>query len=81
MRINLLPELTVFSMHRDSAPRAHMAIVTNPSCFLVSGDASVHHVPADGKMHIFDTTTPHTAFNASREARFHLTIALADYEK
>lgn len=80
MRLNLLPPLTVFSMHRDSAPRAHIALVTNPECFLTSGDAQTHHVPADGNVHLFDTTLPHTAYNSSREDRIHLTMALADEE-
>ena len=80
MRLNLLPPLTVFSMHRDSAPRAHIALTTNPDCFLTSGDGQAHHVPADGNVHVFDTTLPHTAFNSSHEDRIHLTMALADEE-
>lgn len=80
MRLNLLPPLTVFTMHRDSAPRAHIALVTNPNCFLMSGDGQAYHVPADGSIYIFDTTLPHTALNASREDRFHLTMPLADEE-
>src|SRR5690606_14930882 len=63
MRLNLLPPLTVFTMHRDSAPRAHIALTTNPDCFLTSGDGQTHHIPADGNVHIFDTQLPHTAFN------------------
>lgn len=81
MRLNLLLPLTVYSMHRDSAPRAHIALVTNPNCFLTSDDAQTHHIPADGNVHIFDTTMPHTAYNASRQDRIHLTMALADEER
>lgn len=81
MRLNLLPPLTVFSMHRDSAPRAHIALVTNPDCFITSGDAQTYHVPADGNVHIFDTTMPHTAYNSSHEDRIHLTMALSNEEK
>lgn len=81
MRLNLLPPLTVFTMHRDSAPRAHIVLSTNPDCFLMSGDAQTHHVPADGNVYVFDTTLPHTALNASREDRVHITMALADEEK
>jgi aspartyl/asparaginyl beta-hydroxylase (cupin superfamily) len=81
MRLNLLPSVTVFDMHRDSAPRAHIALTTNPDCFLASGDGQAHHVPADGNLYVFDTTLPHTAFNASREDRMHITISLADEEK
>lgn len=80
MRLNLLPPLTVFTMHRDSAPRAHIALTTNPDCFLNSGDGQAHHIPTDGNVYVFDTKLPHTAFNASREDRIHLTMALADEE-
>lgn len=81
MRLNLLPPLTVFSMHRDSAPRAHFVLDTNPACFLISGDGQAHHVLADGNVHVYDTTLPHTAFNASRQNRMHLTMSLAGEER
>lgn len=80
MRLNLLPSKVVFPMHRDSAPRAHIALITNPDCFLVSQTPEIHHVPADGNVHVFDTMLSHTAFNASQEDRIHLTMSLADYE-
>lgn len=78
MRINRLPERTVFTMHQDSAARAHVAIVTNPNCFVMSGDAQAYHVPADGNAYVFDTKQDHTALNTSREDRIHLTMAVAD---
>lgn len=77
MRLNLLTPLTVFAMHRDSAPRAHIAIVTNPYCFLACGSGEGYHIPADGNVYVFDTTAPHTAYNASNIDRFHLTMSLA----
>ncbi len=77
MRLNFLPERTVFPMHRDSAARAHIAVETNENCFLISGDAQAHHVPADGNTYVFDTKESHTAFNASRKGRIHLTMAIA----
>jgi hypothetical protein len=80
MRLNLLPPKVVFPMHRDSAPRAHVALITNPDCFLVAETPEIHHVPNDGNIYIFDTTLPHTAFNASQEARVHLTMSLSDFE-
>jgi hypothetical protein len=80
MRFNQLPPLTVFTMHQDSAPRAHIVLSTNPNCFLMSGDGQAHNVPADGNVHVFDTTMPHTAFNASQENRVHLTMSLVDEE-
>lgn len=83
MRLNLLPPLTVFAQHLDSAPRAHVALQTNDACYLIggpAGEAEAHHVPADGNVYVFDTTLPHTAFNASRQDRMHLTMSLADEE-
>lgn len=81
MRIMLLNPLSIYAVHRDSAPRAHIAITTNPACFLMTGGGETSHVPADGNVYIFDTTLPHTAFNASLESRVHLTMALADEEQ
>lgn len=80
MRIRALRPGVAMAMHNDPSPRAHVALVTNPHCFLTSGQGESHHVPADGKVYVFDTRLTHTAFNASREERLHLTIALADSE-
>lgn len=81
MRLMLLSPLSIYAIHRDSAPRAHIAITTNPACFLMSGSGETSHVPTDGNVHIFDTTSPHTAFNASLENRVHLTMSMADEER
>jgi hypothetical protein len=80
MRLQLLPPLTVFPMHRDSAPRAHMAVRTDSRCFLTSGKGESHHVPADGRLYVFNTRDEHTAYNAGDLHRVHLTVALADEE-
>jgi hypothetical protein len=80
MRVRTLRPGIAMAMHRDPSPRAHVALVTNPHCFLTSELGQSYHVPADGNVYVLDTRLPHTAFNASREERLHLTIALADEE-
>lgn len=79
-RLMVLPPLTVYNMHSDSAPRAHFALTTNPGCWLISQTGKAHHVPADGSLYVFDTTRPHTALNASQLTRVHLTLSMADFE-
>ena len=78
MRINLLPPRTSLCAHKDSAPRAHVALITNPYCFISDGNGITTYVPADGNTYLFDTTKTHFAVNASGKKRYHLTISVAD---
>jgi Aspartyl/Asparaginyl beta-hydroxylase len=58
-----------------------MAVRTDPRCFITSGTGEGHHVPADGRLYVFDTREEHTAYNAGETHRVHLTIALASEER
>lgn len=80
MRVRSLAPGKAMTMHADTSPRAHVALVTNPFCYLTTADGQMHHVPADGNVYVFDTRLEHTAFNASEQPRLQLAIALADQE-
>jgi hypothetical protein len=80
MRLMVLPPLTIYAMHRDSSCRAHIAITTNPDCRIISRTGDNLHVPVDGRVYVFDTRREHTAYNAGREERVHLTMSIADSE-
>lgn len=70
-RIMTLMPKSCYSYHRDYSKRLHIPLITNEKCFLIV-DKEVIHLPADGKVHIIDTTLQHTAVNASTEPRTHL---------
>lgn len=62
-RLMLLPSLTVYKMHKDSARRAHIAVRTNADTRLVFRDGFSYHVPPNGRLHVLNTTVPHPAYN------------------
>jgi hypothetical protein len=78
MRIMLLPPLTIYKMHVDSSRRAHLALRTNEDARLVFRDGFTYHVPRDGKVHVLDTTVPHSAYNAGLQDRYHLAISVVE---
>jgi|TARA_R110000851_G_scaffold233885_1_gene386385 hypothetical protein len=61
---------TCLSWHKDTSPRIHYPIKTQPGCLMVIGD-EVKHLPTD-TWWMTDTTYNHTAMNASKETRIHL---------
>lgn len=61
---------TCLSWHVDSSPRIHFPIKTQDSCFMVI-EEEVKHLP-EKTWWWTNTILPHTAFNASKEARIHL---------
>ena len=72
-RLMELSAKTCYSIHRDDAPRYHIAIHTNPhSRFVFAELQRVVHIPADGIPYFVDTRQSHTAFNGGKEARLHL---------
>ena len=69
------------SIHADPAPRYHLALSTNPACYIigVSGaEGLFYHIPADGRLYEMDAHKMHTAMNSSREDRIHLVVCPAD---
>lgn len=81
MRLMIMAPGTVYRMHADATKRAHLAIHTDPDAYLVGPDGRGHHVPADGRLRVFDTRSRHTAFNAGTADRVHLLMSVADTER
>ncbi|MFD8249685.1 aspartyl/asparaginyl beta-hydroxylase domain-containing protein [Nocardia sp. NPDC059691] len=81
MRLMIVPPRKVYRMHADATQRAHLAIRTDPEAFLVGPDGDGYHVPADGRVRVFDTRLRHTVFNAGTVDRVHLVMSVADTER
>lgn len=76
MRIMAMPHKKCMSIHTDTAKRIHIPIETNENCLMII-DNKVHHMPANGKAYLTDTTKPHTALNANNDfLRIHLLVDL-----
>lgn len=60
-----------YSMHRDSTPRIHIPIITNPDCYFVFKDSVPVHMRS-GYVYHTDTRKTHTFMNCSASARLHL---------
>lgn len=82
-RIMRMGKKSCLTIHNDTCLRYHLAIKTNPACFLVEMDGRTgifHHVPADGYLYEMDGTRNHTAINASKEERIHLVISSTKFD-
>jgi hypothetical protein len=80
-RLMRMAPKSCLTFHRDDSTRLHLAITTNPACYLIErqDDQGVFfHVPADGWLYHVDTRLVHSAMNCSREARVHLVITNLD---
>ena len=76
LRLMAMPHKKCMSMHTDTSKRIHIPIVTNENCLMII-DNQVHHMPANGKAYLTDTTKPHTALNANHSfMRLHLLFDL-----
>ena len=60
-----------YSMHKDSTPRLHIPLVTNPDCYFVFKYGKVLHLSA-GNAYWVNTKLNHTFINCSEEFRLHL---------
>jgi hypothetical protein len=80
MRLMVISPLKIYKMHCDATMRAHIAIATNPDCYIAFRDGGSYHVPADGRLYVVDTLRLHTAYNAGDCERVHLVISVADTE-
>lgn len=70
-RVMKMTRKTCYYWHNDHTQRLHIPVITNPHCFLVFEDGTVH-LPATGEAYIIDTTKYHSAMNASKEDRIHI---------
>jgi hypothetical protein len=70
-RLMMVSPWSCYSMHRDSTPRIHIPIITNPECYFVFRAGTIQHLPK-GLVYYVDTTKQHTFMNCSDEHRLHL---------
>jgi hypothetical protein len=63
------------SWHKDTEPRLHLAIVTNPGARMIIKKES-RHIPANGKVWYTQTTRFHNICNGGNTDRIHLVITL-----
>ena len=69
-RLMWVEPMSCYSMHRDSTPRLHIPLVTNPQCYFVFKQGIVQHMPA-GFVYRANTMEPHTFMNCSEKRRLH----------
>lgn len=77
MRLMQLAPRTCYSMHQDPQLRFHIALQTNPHCYMAFNKEGLFHIPKDGHVYATDTRREHTAMNCSTEPRLHLVMCAA----
>ena len=64
-----------YTAHADPDDRLHLAIITNPYCYLQDlSNQKIYHVPVDGHVWRMDTGQIHVATNFGGRDRIHLNI-------
>ena len=64
-----------YTAHTDPDDRFHLAITTNPHCYLLDLDnEKMFQIPVDGHMWTMDTSFKHIAANFGGSPRIHLNI-------
>jgi hypothetical protein len=81
IRLMRMSPKSCLSFHRDDTTRLHLAITTNPACYMIErqDDQGIfYHIPADGSLYHMDTRKIHSAMNCSGLPRIHLVVANMD---
>jgi hypothetical protein len=74
-RLLSLDSAESYTAHADPDDRIHLAITTNPHCYLIDLDNNkMFHLPVDGQLWHMDTGTTHVAANFGARSRIHLNI-------
>lgn len=74
-RIMHMNSCTAYSVHKDQAPRYHLALITNPNAYFIFPTLNeIMHIPADGFLYEVDTTILHSFVNCGPD-RTHLVIS------
>ena len=68
--------MSCYSLHKDTTPRIHIPLITNPSCYFVfkenkSEQGIIKHLPI-GSVYWTNTTVSHTFINCSENPRLHI---------
>lgn len=74
-RLLWLNPWSCYSMHKDSTPRIHIPLITNPQCFFIFKKGIIRHLPI-GSVYWTDTRFDHAAMNGSEFPRLHLVGAV-----
>jgi hypothetical protein len=70
-RLMWLSPWSCYSMHKDSTPRIHIPMITNPECYFVFKQGIIQHMHA-GLVYWTNTVNLHTFMNCSNKPRLHL---------
>lgn len=70
-RLMWISPMSCYSMHKDTTPRIHLPLITNPECYFVFKQGIVEHLKA-GKVYQTNTLEDHTFINCSNQSRLHL---------
>ena len=74
-RLLVLESGESYTAHTDPDDRLHLAITTNPDCYLIDLDnLQMHHLPVDGYVWHMDTSVRHVASNYGGKPRIHLNV-------
>jgi hypothetical protein len=74
-RLLKLSSAESYTAHSDPDDRLHLAIITNPYCYLQDlSNQKMYHIPADGCLWKMDTSKIHVATNFGGRDRIHLNI-------
>jgi hypothetical protein len=73
-RLMWVNRMSCYSIHKDSTPRVHIPLITNPECYFVfknNDTAQLTHMTT-GHVYWADTRRDHTFMNCSEMDRLHL---------
>ena len=70
-RLMWVSPMTCYSMHKDTTPRIHIPMITNPECYFVFKAGIIQHMPV-GSVYWTNTVNLHTFMNCSDKPRLHL---------
>lgn len=70
-RLMWVSPMTCYSMHKDTTPRVHIPMITNPECYFIFKKNIIQYMPA-GFVYWTNTVHQHTFMNCSNTPRLHL---------
>lgn len=70
-RLMWVAKKSCYTLHKDSSPRIHIPLITNPSAMFVFKESGLHHLEV-GKVYWVDTRLTHSFANFGIEDRLHL---------
>jgi hypothetical protein len=73
-RLMWVNRMSCYSIHKDSTPRVHIPLITNPECYFVFKDGEKATLTNMKVGHVYwaDTRQDHTFINCSEMERLHL---------